>query len=318
MSIVLNGSSQYARRDAPVASAAPFTVAAWFKSTSDSAFQCLWSEADESTLLDYWRLGLRGHVAGDPLGLYVRRAGVANAVTSTGYTVGTWHHAMFVETGSQDHKIYIDGGSEGSDTVNDQAPNPAVLDEMAVGALAYNNGWTQYFAGKVAEVAIWNMALSPADRIELAGGANPALVQPENLVAYYPFEENANDYSGNNLHLTTVGSPSFDTEDNPPVASGSGHTIVVNGTPAIDNTFYELGEVEMISGDNSGQKRPVALDSAGTITVLWPFVGAIVTDDEYNLYPGCDLRGVTCHQKFHNETIFRGFIHVRRVEDAIM
>jgi hypothetical protein len=105
--------------------------------------------------------------------------------------------------------------------------------------------------------------------------------------------------------------------DDETLTSG-GDTIDVNGTPAEDTTFYELGEVEMTSGDNNGQKRPVALDSSGTITFLWPFVSAIATSDTYNLYPGCDLRGVTCEEKFHNETVFRGWLYVPRVEDTVM
>lgn len=100
--------------------------------------------------------------------------------------------------------------------------------------------------------------------------------------------------------------------------TSDGDSIVVNGTPAADTTFYELGEIEMTSGDNSGQKRPIALDAVGTITVLWPFVTAIVTTNTYKLYPGCDLRGITCKQKFHNEDIFRGFLYVPRIEDTLM
>ena len=100
--------------------------------------------------------------------------------------------------------------------------------------------------------------------------------------------------------------------------SSGGDSVDVAGTPAADDTFYEQGEIEMTSGDNSGQKRPVALDSGGMLTVLWPFVTAIVSGNTYNLYPGCDLRGVTCERKFHNEDIYRGFRHVPRVEDTVM
>lgn len=100
--------------------------------------------------------------------------------------------------------------------------------------------------------------------------------------------------------------------------TSDGDTIVVNGTPAADTTFYELGEIEITSGNNIGQKRPVALDSTGTITVLWPFVTAIVTTDDYKLYPGCDLHGITCEQKFKNESVFRGFLYVPRIEDTLM
>jgi len=106
-------------------------------------------------------------------------------------------------------------------------------------------------------------------------------------------------------------------DDDETLTSG-GDSIDVNGTPAADTTFYELGEIEMTSGANNGQKRPIALDSTGTITVLWPFVSAVVTTDTYKLYPGCDLLGATCYQKFHNEDIFRGFMYVPRVEDSVM
>ena len=106
-------------------------------------------------------------------------------------------------------------------------------------------------------------------------------------------------------------------DDDEDLTSG-GDTIVANGTPEADTTFYELGEIEMTSGDNSGQKRPIALDSVGTLTVLWPFVSAIDSGDDYDLYPGCDLRGITCHHRFHNEAIFRGFMYVPRVDDSVM
>lgn len=106
--------------------------------------------------------------------------------------------------------------------------------------------------------------------------------------------------------------------DNDETLTSGGNTIDVDGTPAADDTFYELGELEMTSGDNSGQKRPIALDSSGTTTLLWPFVSAVVTSDTYKLYPGCDLRGVTCNNKFLNSDAFRGFLYVPRVEDTII
>jgi len=107
-------------------------------------------------------------------------------------------------------------------------------------------------------------------------------------------------------------------EDDDVLDNGGGDEITVNGTPAADPTFYETGEVEMTSGVNNGQQRPVALDSAGVLTVLWPFVSAVAMGDNYNLYPGCDLRGITCHQRFHNENTFRGFPYVPRIEDVLM
>lgn len=106
--------------------------------------------------------------------------------------------------------------------------------------------------------------------------------------------------------------------DDATLDNGAGDEIDVDGTPSADTTFYEQGEIEMTSGPNSGQQRPIALDSAGVITVLWGFVSEIVMGDTYNLYPGCDLRGVTCKHKFHNENTFRGFLYVPRIEDVLI
>lgn len=230
MSLVLNGSSQYAWRTAPLADIAPFTVSAWFKSTSDSTLQALWGEGLQATTLDYWRLGIRGNAGGDPVGCYIRRAGAANAITSTGYTINNWHHAMFIEAGSQDHRVYIDGGSGGTDVANDQAPINE--DKMSIGALAYNGGWVNYFAGKLAEIAVWNMILTDQNKTDLAGGADPSTIQPGNLLAYWPLLSDALDDSGNGNDLTLAGSPSYDAGDRPVIG---GNFVVSTILPYYNN-----------------------------------------------------------------------------------
>ena len=219
MSLVLNGTTQYAWRSAPVV-ATPFAVSAWFKSTSESALQAIWGEANQATTLDYWRLALRGDVEDDPIGCYIRRSDAANALTSAGYSVDEWHHALFIEAGSQDHRVYIDGGGIGTDTSNDQTP--ISITKMAVGALPYNGDWANFFAGKLAEVAIWNGVILTADDIAfLAGGADPSTIQSVYLKTYWPLFDDANDNGAENLHLTEAGTPSFDTGDHPVIGGAA-------------------------------------------------------------------------------------------------
>lgn len=217
MSLVLNGSTQYAWRAALLTGGAPFSVAVWFKSTSDSAFQAAWGEAYQANTFDFWRLDVRGNAGGDPIGCYVRRDGVANAVTSTGYTANQWHHALFIEAGSQDHRIYIDGGSEGTDTSNDQTP--ANVDKMSIGALAYNGGWANFFAGKLGEVAIWNVVLTNQEKTDLAAGASPSNIRSGNLVAHWKLVGDYLDSSGNGNTLVGVASPTFDNNDHPTITT---------------------------------------------------------------------------------------------------
>lgn len=215
MSLVLNGSTQYAWRTAPFADGAPFTVSAWFKSTSDSALQAIWGEAYQANTLDFWRLSVRGNAAGDPVGCYVRRAGAANAVTSTGYTTNKWHHALFIEAGSKDHRVYIDGSAGGIDTSNDQAPTNE--DKMSIGALAYSGSWANFFAGKLGEIAIWDAALTVKEKNDLADGVRPSNIRPESLVAYWELTDDYLDSSGNGNTLTGVASPTFDGNDHPTI-----------------------------------------------------------------------------------------------------
>jgi hypothetical protein len=59
------------------------------------------------------------------------------------------------------------------------------------------------FKGIIDDVKIYNTTLTESEILELYGECN------NGLVAYYPFNGNANDESGNNLHLTAVGSPTL-------------------------------------------------------------------------------------------------------------
>lgn len=290
MSIVLEG-TKFLHRD-PVANAAPFTVSVWFKSTDADAFQAAWAEGAYAGTLDYWRLGLRGNAAGDPVGCYVRRDGAADAFTSTGYEVNRWHHAMFIEASSQDHRVYIDGGSEGTDTANDQAPINLVA--MSVGAMPYNGSWIQYFSGKIAEVTIWSVVLSAAERASVIAGVDPSTIQPGNLVVYYPLEENPNDYGGSGLDLDYGGpapDPSFDAEDVPKVFRRQFYDSGDNTYQALAATSQWIGQTFTPASSHSCSRIRLKMyraNSPGTLTV------SIRATDEITGHPVTpDLRSGT-------------------------
>lgn len=104
--------------------------------------------------------------------------------------------------------------------------------------------------------------------------------------------------------------------DDEVLASG-GDNVTANGAPVEDTTFHELGEVEMLTGSNAGQRRPILSNSGSTVTVFWPFVSAIAATDTYKLYPGCDKRNVTCEEKFGNDPNWRGFHTTSQSSNAI-
>lgn len=106
---------------------------------------------------------------------------------------------------------------------------------------------------------------------------------------------------------------------NDEVITGGGNTVTVNGSPATDTGLYVHGEIEMTSGDNSGESRPVLLMSGSVRTVVWPFVTAIAGGDDYDIYPGCDGRvAETCLATFNNKVNWRGFTAVPPIQEIMM
>jgi hypothetical protein len=155
-----------------------------------------------------------------------------------------------LETSPTNHKVYLDGGNQGSDTAS---AVPSYTDTMSVGAMAYNDSWVNFFAGKIGAVAVWNIALSPADQASLAAGADPATIQPSNLVGCWPLVSDAQDVSGNGCHLTVAGSATFDADDHPDI-----------GDSYVDMSVTSGGTGGGVSSLRSGQMIDVSVTAGGT------------------------------------------------------
>lgn len=265
MSIVLNGTTQYLKRDNAIVDAAPFTVSAFFKSTNDAAIQTVWGMSEGTDTDDYWELVCRGNVAGDPLGAYIKRSvgPPGDARTTTGYTTNTWHHAGFVEASSQDHRVYIDGGSKHSDVTNDEAP--LLAGKMVIGALAYSGGWVHYFYGKICQVAMWNIALSDAEMLQLSQGVSPTTIQSDNLVAFWPLLDDLLDDAAL-YDLTAVGGPGFSADSPSGVVVAPSDKVYSRKLVAIANheVWYEstAGTLSQFTDATVNTTNPLSMTEA--------------------------------------------------------
>lgn len=95
-----------------------------------------------------------------------------NAWRSTGITISG--------TGAGAGTFYLDGATNG--TWTHSAPG-ASGQNKAIGS-RYDP--TNYFTGDLAEIAVWNTALTGAEAAALAKGFSPLFVRPSALVAYWP------------------------------------------------------------------------------------------------------------------------------------
>lgn len=200
-----SGSSEYLQVDQAVVSGTPFTLACWFYATQDTASQAILSIADKDDN-DYHTLFAAGSGAGDPIWANTWTGSAARiAQTTSGYTINTWHHACGVWAADNDRRAYIDGGSKGT---NANAHTVANIDRFRVSSTA-NDDPKNYFDGRIAEVGVWEVALTDAEVLILAHGYSPLFVRPASLVAYWPLIRDEDQDRVGGYDLTPVNTPSI-------------------------------------------------------------------------------------------------------------
>ena len=218
MSVVLNGSSQYLYRAEALVAAVPHTMVGWYKTDTLTVDQGIAFVGNNDSDEEYHVLAAAGNQAGDYLTNNIRDGDAALnefANTAIAYSTGVWQHGAAVCTSTTSRDVYINGGSKGSATTE----GTVSITDFAVGCL-FRDSITWYFSGNVAEVAIWDIALTQSEIAQLAAGAAPTTIQSGNLKGYWDLLSDATDKSGNSKNLTAVGSPTYSADH--PVAGAGG------------------------------------------------------------------------------------------------
>lgn len=165
---------------------APFTMGAWAKTPTDTLSHPIVQLGDDATAENRFSLNFQGNDAGDPLRISALDGTTASADTTTGYSPDTWHHALAVVASTTSRTVYIDGGSAATDTTS---ITPTGVDHLSIG---YSADSTPFYGDTtIAEVALWNVALSAEDAAMLAAGVSPLLVRPDALVSYFPLHDSS-------------------------------------------------------------------------------------------------------------------------------
>lgn len=173
-------SSNYLSYSGAVASAVPFSVACWFMVTTASPnFDRLLSIGDQTDNEEFtinintlFGVGATSRTGGSG----------ATATSSANTSQNTWAHAAGVFTSSSSRAAFLDGANKGT---NSTSSTPSGLDLTVIGARA-NATQGSPFRGHIAEVGLWDVALTDAEVAILGAGYSPLLVRPQSLVAYWP------------------------------------------------------------------------------------------------------------------------------------
>lgn len=199
MAIDFNGTSSYIEATSAVATAVPLTLSAWFYADSNTVNQTILGlTASGATNA---RFTLQCQNTG-----YLRAAvqaggSTAGADTTATINTGEWQHGCAVFTGNANRAVYLNGGNSGTNTTS-LTPSAAALNRTNIGTQWRNQARENFFDGRVAEVGIWDVALSLAEIESLADGYNPQRIRPQSLVFYSPIIRNVVDLR-KGLSLTT-------------------------------------------------------------------------------------------------------------------
>jgi hypothetical protein len=90
-------------------------------------------------------------------------------------TTGTWHHGFGVFESTTSRYAYL--GADGAQ--NTSPRSPAGLDNLVVGGTNSLN-----FVGQIAEICIWNVALTSDERTAILNSSRPCTVRPSAVVHY--------------------------------------------------------------------------------------------------------------------------------------
>ena len=203
-----NGSSEYLEIDSAPVTAAPLTIAAWGNVDETWQSGVIASLVDASSGND-WFLVRTKYQSGPgeyTCNVYARSSdGLPEVDSTTTFAIGGWHHLCGVFASASSRSAYLDGGAKA--TITDTI-TPSGIDKTSIGRIGDSTP-AGYFEGKIAEVGIWNAALTDAEVAILAKGYSPLLVRPQSLVFYAPLIRDEDRDIVGGLALTPVNTPSI-------------------------------------------------------------------------------------------------------------
>lgn len=190
MASLFNGTNDALRATTAPVTAAPLTIACCFKQTT-SAAQLLVSVGVNGGA-DRFQIFTAGPQSISVAATVIGGAAIAQATIAGVPTAGQWHHAAGVFSSTTSRTAYWNGvaGSPFAGSVT-----PSGVNSVVIGA-RYNTTLGAYFGGAIAEVCIWNEALTAEEVAAHATGVSADQIRPGSLVYYADLIRDVRDLRG--------------------------------------------------------------------------------------------------------------------------
>jgi hypothetical protein len=154
-SFAFDGTSSYIELPSAVVSAVPLTIVAWFNPDNETATLAIASIGGATAR---FALIADGATLNDPIQAQsVNTSGTTQSATQTDFAPTTWQHAAAVFASTTSRTAYLNGSAG---TANTSSNSPSGMTKTTIGSRYSGSSRQTFFAGKLAHVAIWNIALS--------------------------------------------------------------------------------------------------------------------------------------------------------------
>ena len=208
MSYDFNGTNQHISAASTPASGPPATIAAWFNPDNVTGTKTIASIGGSN---NYDRLYLHLSAATLRAQQYTFGGSFNEASATASASVSTWSHAAGVFTSNSSRTVYLDGGNSATNTGTSVASTLSTRTNIGV---YFNSTAGNYFDGRIAEVGVWNVALTADEIASLAKGFSPALIRPQSLTYYAPLVRELTEIRGG---LTLTNNNTATVADHPRV-----------------------------------------------------------------------------------------------------
>jgi hypothetical protein len=185
-----SSSSQFLRAESFASLSFPFTISCQFnpKNITQNMVLAAISDAGGGNRCV---MVLGGALAGDPVRIDVLGAGAADS--TVGFTSNAWQHACGVWSSTTSRTVYLNGSNSSTSTAS---VVQQTINRVLIGMRTSNDVNGLFMEGFIAEVGIWNAALTAAEVASLADGMTCDKVRPQNLVFYAPLVRDLIDAKG--------------------------------------------------------------------------------------------------------------------------
>ena len=183
------GSSQHLSTASSNVSAVPMTLACWSKTSTvavgDEVFVAVGASNGNRNVLSRFQSNIGANSNGSNGNFF--------AAVSTQLTTNTYFHIAGVFPSTSSRELFFNGVTVANNA--NAAGTQAAFTETLIGARrAASVGL--YYTGDIAEVGIWNAALTADEIASLAKGMTCDKVRPQSLVFYAPLVRDLQDVRG--------------------------------------------------------------------------------------------------------------------------